>query len=109
MIKIRGVYNMTNIKTSLFYLAEPKLVAKKMECAGTAKEEIFTGYHDLTSCQKSCATKTDMFILGTNEFGWKRCRSDGKCRCYCEVRTKTRCVKYKRNNGYNLYTVRGNL
>jgi len=86
---------------------KPKLVAKKMECAGTAKQEIFTGYHDLSSCQKSCATKTDMFILGTNEFGLKQCRGDGKCRCYCEVRTKTRCVKHKKHNGYNLYSVRG--
>jgi len=80
-------------------------IAKGVECGGA---EIYKGYKSsANSCSLACKGISRMFVYGTNRYGVKRCHK-GKCACYCETATTSRCKKGIKHKGYNLYRFGGN-
>ena len=84
----------------LFIVVSFLKVAEKSYCDG---KEVFRWYTTLNACASVCKRVSEMFVLGTNQFGTSRC-SNGRCKCYCQFSTTNyKCNKRKSHNGYNLY------
>ena len=59
-------------------------------------------YKTLDECAKACWGISSMFTYGTNDYGEKKCGTQG-CPCWCETATKEGTCQMIDATGYNLY------
>jgi len=86
------------------------LISKAAECSSMVNGGIEEDRaRSVEHCAFLCGLDTDAgdrFIYGTNEYGWKNSRCNGRgCKCYCEEKSEKAECKLSKHSGYNLYRI----
>ena len=78
------------------------LVGSRMECMGS---EVYYDASSIDDCAIKCEGIAEMFIFGTNDFGYSdKCFDNGLCNCYCETSSSyDGTCQQKSHNGYRLF------